>query len=535
MENNSRSFEALRAFFAVLFVIAAIIGGAFCVRWYNLSVYGHGLELYYEKNYDDAKQEFLKVKNFKHADSYINLIDCKTIISGGKTYLRTGDYELAFAALNNVDKILVEEGIKEEDDLKLKKSFEEVKNELLEFKYQLAKAYFENESYEVAIDLFKELGDYEDSILYLAQIDVRTIDDKKEQLYEAGTKKYENGEYIDSYNAFMSIGDYKDSALLAHKSELKIRQRNLNTLISCGLRNSVAVDDNGKVLYSNKSIIGLEEALDWDGVVSVDTYGTLIIGLLKDNSVRVAGTYDGNTISSEDWTDVIDVASGEQFVAVLHSDGSVEARGHDGDGQCETRNWENIVDIDAGWRFAVGLSNDGKLVFSGISEEQEREYENEKEKWSDVIKISASGGGESAVKGRIKGRGHTVGLKSDGTVVAVGDNRYGQCDVEEWTDIVRIATGDWYTVGLKEDGSILVTGENTPGCEYIDYAVIDSLEGIIDIAAGYGQTMCLLDSGEIVAFGFNDDNKTKSVFDWSNSSSKEVVIKEAQWLDKKTE
>lgn len=30
---------------------------------------------------------------------------------------------------------------------------------------------------------------------------------------------------------------------------------------------------------------------------------------------------------------------------------------------------------------------------------------------------------------------HTVGLKSDGTVVAMGDNDYGQCDVNGWTDI----------------------------------------------------------------------------------------------------
>lgn len=33
------------------------------------------------------------------------------------------------------------------------------------------------------------------------------------------------------------------------------------------------------------------------------------------------------------------------------------------------------------------------------------------------------------------GSRHTVGLKSDGTVTAVGDNRYGQCDVSGWCDI----------------------------------------------------------------------------------------------------
>ena len=37
------------------------------------------------------------------------------------------------------------------------------------------------------------------------------------------------------------------------------------------------------------------------------------------------------------------------------------------------------------------------------------------------------------------GRRHTVGLKSDGTVTAVGDNNYGQCDVSGWCDIVAVA------------------------------------------------------------------------------------------------
>ena len=33
----------------------------------------------------------------------------------------------------------------------------------------------------------------------------------------------------------------------------------------------------------------------------------------------------------------------------------------------------------------------------------------------------------------------TVGLKSDGTVVAAGDNTLGQCDVASWTNIIQVA------------------------------------------------------------------------------------------------
>ena len=35
------------------------------------------------------------------------------------------------------------------------------------------------------------------------------------------------------------------------------------------------------------------------------------------------------------------------------------------------------------------------------------------------------------------GSRYTVGIKSDGTVTAVGDNKYGQCDINDWCSIDR--------------------------------------------------------------------------------------------------
>jgi hypothetical protein len=43
--------------------------------------------------------------------------------------------------------------------------------------------------------------------------------------------------------------------------------------------------------------------------------------------------------------------------------------------------------------------------------------------WTDIINITAGGA-------------HTVGVKSEGNVVAVGDNSSGQCDVGGWDLIV---------------------------------------------------------------------------------------------------
>ena len=59
---------------------------------------------------------------------------------------------------------------------------------------------------------------------------------------------------------------------------------------------------------------------------------------------------------------------------------------------------------------------------------------------------------------------HTVGLKADGTVVAVGDNRNGRCNVQGWSDIVAVSAGGGsHTVGLKADGTVVAVGSNSQG------------------------------------------------------------------------
>ena len=61
------------------------------------------------------------------------------------------------------------------------------------------------------------------------------------------------------------------------------------------------------------------------------------------------------------------------------------------------------------------------------------------------------------------GGSHTVGLKSNGTVVATGNNNYGRyygrCEVSSWKNVVAIAAGGYHTVGLKSDGTVVATGD----------------------------------------------------------------------------
>ena len=105
---------------------------------------------------------------------------------------------------------------------------------------------------------------------------------------------------------------------------------------------------------------------------------------------------------------------------------------------------------------------------------------------------------------------HVVALKEDGTVVAIGNNEYGQCDVADWTNLVAIDAGFLYTVGLKADGTVLAAGYNDDGrCNVSDWTDITA------IRAGSYHTVGLKTNGTVVAVGDNDLGQC-DVADWTD-------------------
>ena len=64
------------------------------------------------------------------------------------------------------------------------------------------------------------------------------------------------------------------------------------------------------------------------------------------------------------------------------------------------------------------------------------------------------------------GMNHNLALLVDGSIVAWGDNNWGQCDVPAPnTDFVAVAAGYQYSLGLKADGSIVAWGWNHYQCD----------------------------------------------------------------------
>lgn len=154
--------------------------------------------------------------------------------------------------------------------------------------------------------------------------------------------------------------------------------------------------------------------------------------------------------------------------------------------------WDKVAvrqTISAGSWHTVGVKSDGSVLVADDNRDAQGNKVYGKPgpcdvgEWANIIAVSAGGG-------------HTVGLKANGTVVATGLERKA-CAVDKWRHIVAIAAGESHTVGLKSDGTVVATGDNTEGA-----CNVETWENIVAIAAGRHTTLGLTVDGTVVVAGW---------------------------------
>jgi hypothetical protein len=100
--------------------------------------------------------------------------------------------------------------------------------------------------------------------------------------------------------------------------------------------------------------------------------------------------------------------------------------------------------------------------------------------------------------------GHSVALRSDGSVVAWGRDLHGQCSVPPLptgVEYVEIAAGGLHTVARRSDGTVVTWGYDGEGQCRVP-ALPAGLE-YVEIAAGTMHTLARRSDGSVVAWGQN--------------------------------
>ncbi len=198
------------------------------------------------------------------------------------------------------------------------------------------------------------------------------------------------------------------------------------------------------------------------------------------------------TLMYPSFEDIEDIKiSNSQFVC-LKKDGLVLSVG---DIKCSEQisTWKDIKKAYVKDNAIYGIKDDGTVVYAGNTEYANAEYIYS---WENVDSLYLADK-------------HMLALTKNATVRAIGSNENGQCDVDEWYDIIGLAVA-FHSVGLSKDGKVHATGENNFGeCD------VSSWQDIVQVAAGNFYTVGLTSMGKVVATGLNSCGQC-NVNDWTN-------------------
>jgi Regulator of chromosome condensation (RCC1) repeat len=99
-----------------------------------------------------------------------------------------------------------------------------------------------------------------------------------------------------------------------------------------------------------------------------------------------------------------------------------------------------------------------------------------------------------------QGEAHSMALLRNGTVVAWGNNFYGQTNVPSGlTNVIAIAAGYYHSLALTGNGTVVAWGANFNG----QTTAPPGLSNVVAIAAGGYHNLALMSNGTVVSWGMN--------------------------------
>lgn len=237
-----------------------------------------------------------------------------------------------------------------------------------------------------------------------------------------------------------------------------------------------------------------------------------LLTVLDENGTPITYRYETAETFRESWEAPISrmVAVGDGTLYISSEGMARERRGCTSDAPVEplpNRLGDNhhyrVADMAVGDAHRAILLRDGTVRTFGENDRGQCETND----WKNIIAVSA-------------GESHTVGLRADGTVVATGARRRDSgsytrgiahlpranpCAVEDWAGVQSVICACNITVGLCHNGTVKAVGSSHYGqCN------TDHWRGVVSVATSGRHTAALFADGHVEAVGMNENGECRT-------------------------
>ena len=215
-----------------------------------------------------------------------------------------------------------------------------------------------------------------------------------------------------------------------------------------------------------------------------------------DNTTLISTGNNAPTIPAS-VSNVVSMSARSSVSALLNADSTVTVLGDNTFGQTNVPSGlTNLIAVSAADAHVLGLKSDGTVIGWGDNSRGEIDIPIG---LSNVVAIAA-GGGVPRSPSYSGITSYSMALKDDGTVVAWGNDDYGQTDVPRGlSNVVAIAAGNSHSLAVIEDGSVAAWGGyNT---SYGVANVPPGLSNVVSVAADGEMSLALRSDGSVVTWG----------------------------------
>lgn len=213
--------------------------------------------------------------------------------------------------------------------------------------------------------------------------------------------------------------------------------------ICAGNKCTTGLKKDGTVVTTNQRLEA--QVREWRDITAIAMGLSHIVGLKKDGTVVTTGGLSKKKFDVSQWRNIQAIATGGTFILGLETSGKVVVSGNGPGTKLPFGGWRNVKAIAAGYEHSVALTNDGRVLMAGVG--------------GKIAELGTSNIGLDA------GCYFTAVRKQDGTALVTGMGS-ARNNVLQWRDLEQIAAGYYHMVGLKTDGTLVAVGDNAAGqCE----------------------------------------------------------------------